>query len=215
MIVDHTLIINFLFKATAATVLGSLLGFERQFRNKPAGIKTHALICLGAACFTFLSYNFPGQSNVADPTRIAAQVVSGVGFLGAGTIFMARQRVHGLTSAAMVWISATIGMLIGAGYELLALLTVGVIEAIFLIFRLTQFGQQHLFTVSIKTRSPEILETIKHYNKKYGVHISNESFSKKDMYHLRFQFSCSPMLYRLYTRRISYLEDIEEITIEG
>lgn len=215
MLNEYALIIDFLFKATTATVLGSLLGIERQFRNKPAGIKTHALICLGAACFTFLSYNFPGQQSGMDPTRIAAQVVSGVGFLGAGTIFMARERVHGLTSAAMVWIAATIGMLIGAGFEGLALLAVAVIEAVFFFFKITQVGNQHVYNVSIKTKSPQLLEEIKHYNKKYGIKIFNESFIKKDHYHLKFQFSCSPIIYRLYTRRISYLDPIDEIRIDA
>lgn len=97
-----------------ATVLGGAIGAERELSQKPAGLRTNILICLAATLLTDLSVEGAAASG-ADPTRIAAQIVTGVGFLGAGTIIQARGTVTGLTSAATLWIVATIGMAIGFG----------------------------------------------------------------------------------------------------
>jgi putative Mg2+ transporter-C (MgtC) family protein len=97
-----------------ATVLGGAIGVERELSQKPAGLRTNILICLAATLLTDLSVEAAAAS-AADPTRIAAQIVTGVGFLGAGTIIQARGTVTGLTSAATLWIVATIGMAIGFG----------------------------------------------------------------------------------------------------
>jgi putative Mg2+ transporter-C (MgtC) family protein len=99
-----------------ATILGGAIGWEREQSGKPAGLRTNMLICLGATLLTDLSIRVsawaPGS---ADPGRIAAQIVSGMGFLGAGTIIQARGHVTGLTTAATLWIVAAIGMAIGFG----------------------------------------------------------------------------------------------------
>lgn len=103
-----------------AFVLTSIIGLERRARRKSAGLRTHALVGLGAALFMLVSkYGFAdlmGMEDVSfDPSRIAAQVVSGVGFLGGGVIFLRRDVVRGLTTAAIVWVSAAVGMACGAG----------------------------------------------------------------------------------------------------
>lgn len=119
-----------------AFVLSLAIGVERSRRQKSAGLRTHVLVCLGSAMFTLVSaYGFEsvlGPDAVVDPSRIAAQIVSGVGFLGAGVIFVRHNIVNGLTSAAAIWMVAAIGMACGAGMPLLAiagtllhLLTVG------------------------------------------------------------------------------------------
>jgi putative Mg2+ transporter-C (MgtC) family protein len=96
-----------------AAAIGGVLGAERDLRRKPAGFRTNILIALGAAVFTMLSANLaPGSS---DPTRIAAQLVTGIGFLGAGAIIRTRDGVHGLTTAATVWVNAALGMAAGGG----------------------------------------------------------------------------------------------------
>lgn len=99
-----------------AVVLGGAIGWEREYSGKPAGLRTNILICMAAALLTDLSVRvttmFPPP---ADPGRIAAQIVTGVGFLGAGTIIQTRGTVTGLTSAATLWIVAAIGMAIGFG----------------------------------------------------------------------------------------------------
>jgi putative Mg2+ transporter-C (MgtC) family protein len=95
-------------------VLGAVIGFERELHRQPAGFRTHALVSLGAALFTVVSaYGFEGSS--VDPTRIAAQIVTGIGFIGAGTILQHRGSVRGLTTAASLWAVAAIGMASGAG----------------------------------------------------------------------------------------------------
>ena len=103
----------------AATVAGALIGFERELHDKPAGFRTNILICLGAAAFTVLSTRISAAAGVGDPARISAQIVSGVGFLGAGAIIQSRGQVHGLTTAATIWAVASVGMAFGSGFFLI------------------------------------------------------------------------------------------------
>src|SRR3954462_8984942 len=110
-------------RLTLAAVLGGAIGFERELRDREAGLRTHLLVCLGSALFTVVSaYGFrefltSGDQVVrADPTRIAAQIVTGIGFLGAGAIIRQGGSIRGLTTAATLWVAAAIGMATGAGY---------------------------------------------------------------------------------------------------
>lgn len=108
-----------------AFVLCAIIGLERQRRLKSAGLRTHALVGLGSAVFTVVSaYGFSSMLSTDvqfDPSRIAAQIVSGVGFLGAGVIFVKRGSVSGLTTAASIWVSAAVGMACGAGAPVIAI----------------------------------------------------------------------------------------------
>lgn len=110
---------EFLLKLTLCLLLGTLIGVERELRNKPAGISTHCFVMAGACLFTFIS-------TVADPNspaRIAAQVVSGVGFLGAGMILKSESNsIKNLTTAAAIWFAAAIGMAIGIGWYVIAVI---------------------------------------------------------------------------------------------
>ena len=101
-----------------AAILGALIGIEREIRRKPAGLRTHALICMGAALFTIVSGNFE-----ADPARIAAGIVTGIGFLAAGVIFRFENKVHGITTAPEIWALAAVGIAVGAGMYLAAVAT--------------------------------------------------------------------------------------------
>jgi putative Mg2+ transporter-C (MgtC) family protein len=96
-----------------AAGLGAALGLEREYRKKPAGLRTNILIALGSALFTMLSTSMGAQGGTAD--RITAQIVTGVGFLGAGAILRSGATVHGLTTAATIWVNAAIGVAAGAG----------------------------------------------------------------------------------------------------
>ena len=117
LISDTTLIEAGMLLATF--VLCSLIGIERQFRQKAAGYRTHVLVGIGSCAFTLVSgYGFElvlGSDVNLDPSRIAAQIVSGIGFLGAGVIFKGRDVVRGLTTAATIWVAAAVGMACGAG----------------------------------------------------------------------------------------------------
>src|SRR6267143_1145210 len=104
-----------------ATLLGGAIGLERELGGKPAGLRTNILICIGSVLYTHLSIAMVGAG--ADPTRVAGQIVTGVGFIGAGTILHARGAVVGLTSAATIWVVAAIGVALGAGHYAEALLT--------------------------------------------------------------------------------------------
>jgi putative Mg2+ transporter-C (MgtC) family protein len=112
-----------LLRLTVACGLGGAVGFERELRDREAGIRTHLLVSLGSALFTLVSaYGFheflTGGGNIvrADPSRIAAQIVTGIGFLGAGAIIREGLSVRGLTTAATLWVVAAVGMACGAGY---------------------------------------------------------------------------------------------------
>jgi putative Mg2+ transporter-C (MgtC) family protein len=94
-----------------AAVLGLMIGAERESSHKPAGFRTYSLIAMGSALFTVLSFQLTGP--YIDPTRIAAQVLTGIGFIGAGLIFTRGDQVFGLTSAATIWVTAAIGMAVG------------------------------------------------------------------------------------------------------
>jgi putative Mg2+ transporter-C (MgtC) family protein len=119
--------IALLAKLALATLLGGAIGLEREIAGKPAGLRTNILICVGAALFMHLSIAVgdigfsPDGHPYGDVTRIAAQIVTGVGFLGAGTIMQARGTIIGLTSAATIWVVAAIGSTVGAGYYVEAL----------------------------------------------------------------------------------------------
>ncbi|MFH1718016.1 MAG: MgtC/SapB family protein [Planctomycetota bacterium] len=104
-----------------ASFLGAAIGLERELSGKAAGVRTNLLICLGAAVFTIISREMPVGAE-ASITRIAAQIVTGVGFLGAGAIIQDRRGVHGLTTAATIWLVASIGMACGARFYGLAII---------------------------------------------------------------------------------------------
>lgn len=127
-----------------SAVLGGLIGMEREVNNRPAGLRTHILVSLGSTLIMLVSFDGFSKAGITlgDPARLAAQVVSGIGFLGAGTIMRTGNNINGLTTAASLWVSAGIGLAIGAGYYLgaiftssivlIALMSLGVFEKRFL-----------------------------------------------------------------------------------
>ena len=124
---------DFLPKALLAIACGGLIGVEREMKQKPAGFRTNILICLGSMLFMWMSLYMASDmmtGRTGDPGLIAAQVVTGIGFLGAGTILHARGHITGLTSAAMIWVVSAIGMAIGVGLFSIALVSTGLILAV-------------------------------------------------------------------------------------
>jgi putative Mg2+ transporter-C (MgtC) family protein len=117
-----SLSVEIVLQLLLATVLGAGIGLQRELSGKPAGVRTHSLICLGSALIMIISvYGFEGAF---DPSRVAAGMVAGIGFLGAGVIFrgMRGDVVVGLTSAASIWVTAAIGMAAGAGMYLISII---------------------------------------------------------------------------------------------
>lgn len=131
-------------RLTVGLVLGALIGFERELHRQPAGFRTHSLVALGAALFTVVSaFGFSGE--LVDPTRIAAQIVTGIGFIGAGTILQYRGHIRGLTTAASLWAVAAIGMAAGAGMYALAVIgTVLVLVILSLLDSVENFAKRRL-----------------------------------------------------------------------
>jgi putative Mg2+ transporter-C (MgtC) family protein len=121
----------YLGRLALAALFGVIVGSEREAREKAAGVRTQALVCMGATAFALVSAHV---DRGVDPTRVAAQVASGVGFLGAGAIIVHRERVMGLTTAATIWLMAAVGLLVGFGEYILAsgavLLALVVMEAL-------------------------------------------------------------------------------------
>ena len=159
MILDITL------RLVTAMVLGGSIGIEREFRSKDAGFRTHFLVALGSALFTVVSqYGF--GIDLKDSSRVAAQVVSGIGFLGAGTIIFQKNMVRGLTTAAGLWVTAAIGLACGTGLYLIAAITtalvlIGLESLHTFIPQLGKAAVQLGFTSESKTTVAEVLKRLK------------------------------------------------------
>jgi putative Mg2+ transporter-C (MgtC) family protein len=117
--------IEFIKRICLSAALGAVLGFEREWRQKYAGLRTNILIAIGSTLFTLMSIDL-SKSSGGDATRIAAQIVTGIGFLGAGAIMRTGVDVRGLTTAAMIWVNAAIGVAVGGGEYHLAFIATGV-----------------------------------------------------------------------------------------
>jgi putative Mg2+ transporter-C (MgtC) family protein len=168
---------DMLIRIALAGVLGGLIGMERQMRAKEAGLRTHILVAIGSAMFMLVSkYGFADMLNdqhvSLDPSRIAAQVVSGMGFLGAGTILIQKQVVKGLTTAAGLWVTAAIGLVIGSGmYEIGIYGTVLALVVLEVFRRLSHLliGKHHTIVVFLKAKSvPLVLLVLQREGIRYG-----------------------------------------------
>lgn len=122
-----------IFKILLSALLGMIIGYEREIHKKPAGFRTHIFVILGATLFAIISVSFGGT---ADPSRIAAGVVTGIGFLGAGAIFHDKDKIKGLTTAADLWVLAAIGLAVGIGLYFVAVTTTVIM------FLLLTYGKQ-------------------------------------------------------------------------
>jgi putative Mg2+ transporter-C (MgtC) family protein len=109
---------DMMLRILLSVVFGGAIGYVREIKKKAAGLRTHILVCLGSSIFTIVSIMMSQSSSAVDPSRIAAGVVTGIGFIGAGAIFQSGGNVMGLTTAASIWVAAAIGVAAGAGlYE--------------------------------------------------------------------------------------------------
>ena len=171
--------IQFIIRIIAAAILGSSIGLEREYRAKEAGFRTHFLVALGSCLFMILSqYGFDSvlhelKSASFDPSRIASQVVTGIGFIGAGTIIFQKQAVRGLTTAAGLWVTAAIGMTCGSGMYILALAsTLFVLLGLEVLhFALNRFGLRHVniqLSVGDKSELDSLIKDFENQNIRIG-----------------------------------------------
>lgn len=180
-----------LLRLLAACAAGGAIGLEREVHDKPAGFRTNILICLGAAIFTLLSIRIAEIDNgAASPTsvnhwdrgRIAAQIVTGVGFLGAGAIFRARGAVIGLTTAATIWAVASVGMAFGAGEFTIGIASTVLIGAIlFLLGHLEPLITKWFMTVHLEVdtdSSPNVADRLDHFVRRSSLRSKTVTLAK-------------------------------------
>ena len=185
-------------------ILGAIIGMERQFRRREAGMRTFTLICLGSTVAMLVSIwipqSYPNFLN-GDPGRIAAQVLSGIGFLGAGAIIQSHGSVHGLTTAACIWVIAVIGLAVGAGMYVSA--AIATVVTLFVLISLDHLerrmylsGVNKILTVTCSTTSPDFshLRTIMEKEGLFIVNMSYESFYNENK---------SIITYKVNVRKIS------------
>jgi putative Mg2+ transporter-C (MgtC) family protein len=161
IIFEHIFNNDDFIKILASTVVGALIGLEREYRSKSAGLRTFTLISVGSTIFTILSEKM-GIYN--SPDRIAANVVTGIGFLGAGVIFKMDDRVKGLTTATIIWVTASLGMAIGDGHILLSFLGTMVVYIVLGLFvklevMMERYGQTRNYKI-VCNYSPEMYKRL-------------------------------------------------------
>jgi putative Mg2+ transporter-C (MgtC) family protein len=168
---------------TVALVLGAAIGLERELSDKAAGLRTNILICIGSCLFMIVSKNFTGILN-ADPTRIAAQIVTGIGFIGAGAIMHRGGQVSGLTTAATIWVVAAVGMACGVGDYSIAAFTTAMTLLVQVVFTrldayVDELRQRHNFRISSDLDEAG-LEEIKTIFRDSDVKVLRRKLMKKD-----------------------------------
>ncbi len=188
----ETLQLGLFGRLVLAAVLGGLIGLEREFSGKPAGLRTNILICVGAALLMDLSRSVAATAVVgpADPGRIAAQVVTGIGFIGAGTILVERGSIVGLTTAATLWVVAAIGLAVGAHAYVEAVGTTALVGGtLVLLGWIEEFVFKRRKSIQLDVTldpNPELLEDIAQLFNKYGLRALP---SKVEKQHERFRAS--------------------------
>jgi len=168
---------RFLIEILAAIICGGLIGLERGLHHKSAGLRTNILICMGAVLYMIISEILTSNTSggvSGDLTRIAGQVVTGIGFIGAGVIIHHGSDVSGLTTAATIWVVAAIGLIIGAGYPLLGMLVTAIVLLMLtsmhtLEKQLVKKPKSLLLKLTIREDNPEIRGRIKEILENYGV----------------------------------------------
>lgn len=218
--------LGLLGRLVLASVLGGLVGMERELSGKPAGLRTNLLICVGATLLTDISIGVAEAANVrnlaegvpfrADPSRIAAQIVSGIGFLGAGTILQARGSVTGLTTAATIWVVAAIGMAVGTrAYLEAAGTTALVIFSLLLLGRLEDFLVERRsgrrYTLSLDP-DPELLDVAVQTFRRAGLRVHSESVEKGDRFEVAFDVSGPVRVHQRVIRELAAHPGVHRLT---
>lgn len=179
-----------MIKLFISFLLGAIIGCERQFRRREAGMRTFTLICMGSTAAMLVSIwipqIYPNFLN-GDPGRIAAQVLSGIGFLGAGAIIQSHGSIHGLTTAACIWMMAVIGLAVGAGMYITAVFATGLTLVVLITLeklekRMFLNGVNKILTITCSTASPDLktLRMILESNDVFIVSVSLESIYETD-----------------------------------
>jgi putative Mg2+ transporter-C (MgtC) family protein len=212
-------IIEITLKLLLAVALGGLIGIERETSHKPAGFRTNVLICVGSAMLMILSSLILEEKGGSGDSlvRIAAGVITGIGFIGAGTIILSRGSVVGLTTAATLWAVSGLGLVIGAGYFWIAIIFAAIVILTLVIFRYLE-GQlrrksPHRYQVKAK-HSSEILDSVKRLALHEGLKLQDIHFKKEgNSSVLSFSFNASEEKEEKFNQSLLKLDGILELNI--
>jgi len=227
---DISMIGTVLGKLFIAAILGGVIGWERHRRGRPAGLRTHLLVCIGVTLMMLVSEHifvkYQGYNNDSilriDPARIAAQVVTGIGFLGAGTIMRSRASIRGLTTAASLWVVAGIGLAVGSGFILPAVFTTVIAIAILTLNTLVEKKMKRNKYRTIKmliTGQGHFLDEITQILEKNSVKLKNYKFKKNIQkneieYDLDVQYNDEKMLLFATKDVTKTIKDIMSFSLE-
>lgn len=213
-------VLEITLKLLLAVALGGLIGIERESSKKPAGFRTNILICIGATMMMILSKIILGDEggSSTDATRMAAGVITGIGFIGAGTIIQARGMVVGLTTAATLWAVAGLGLVIGAGYYLIAGIFTVIIILTLILFRLVEEYRikKALYRYRVKFHyAKDLLPTIKRMAFHDGIKFNEIAQKREENFSvLEFTFFSSEEKEQKFVQSLSEMEEIQEIKID-
>jgi len=212
--------IEVILKLVLAIALGGLIGLEREASQKPAGFRTNILVCVASAMMMTMASLLVGSKGGTPDTlvRMAAGVITGVGFLGAGTILQARGTIAGLTTASTLWLVAGLGLVIGAGYYLPALIFTALTITTLLLFRRIEdsYLRKSQFHYHLKAKArPYILSSLRKLALHHGVRLERLTMKQEGQsYLLTFSFSASEEKEQEFNQGILELADIEELKID-
>lgn len=216
---------EFVLRLFVAAILGGVIGLEREYRAKEAGFRTHFLVALGSGLFMILSqFGFDDvlghyQLVSLDPSRIASQVVTGIGFIGAGTIIFQKHVVRGLTTAAGLWVTSAIGMTAGAGMYVLSIATTVLVllclEALY--FILQHFGTRNI-TVTFSTSKEENIQLVLQRLRDKEVIIDSYEMKRKDTssgFHYVVTMEMKFKRKRYKNHLLNFMSEFENVTVEA
>jgi putative Mg2+ transporter-C (MgtC) family protein len=209
---------EYVVRLLIALLIGGAIGLEREFKGKPAGMRTNMLICVGSCLIMILSIEVARMApQTSDPGRIAAQVVTGIGFLGAGTIIRSRFHIVGLTTAATIWVLSALGLAIGAGYLLLSAI-VALIITVTLIFigyietRLETKRSYHVVQVTIERGEGIIRELMALFASRGLSSEALEIVRSGDIWRVIFEYASSHEKHRELVEQLSASPGVRGVT---
>ncbi|OQX84789.1 MAG: hypothetical protein B6D63_03795 [Candidatus Latescibacteria bacterium 4484_7] len=201
-----------------ALLIGGLIGLEREFKGKPAGIRTNMLMCTGSALIMIISIEIAKLGKgYADPGRIAAQVITGIGFLGAGTIIRSKFHVMGLTTAATIWVLSALGLAIGAGYIALAvygaiLITITLTVVSFVEAAMLKRRKTHVLLLTLEPREGIIGEVLESFSALKVVSEALEVNRSDKRWTMTLEYTTSRKLHEDVLKSLSKMSGISNIT---
>ena len=212
--------VDIILKILLGAMLGGIIGLERELSHKEAGLRTNILIAIGSTLITVLSFKIAALSQSADPARLTAQIVSGIGFLGAGAIIQARFAVHGLTTAATIWTVAAIGIAVGSGFYLVAFLVAIFVVIVLTVFKLLlayleKHKQIYVYLITTEEKA-QLLVDIRQVLTELSIRYSSARLNRKEGgYEFEIIFNTSENKNRDFIEKVMLIKGVREILSEN